>query len=281
MNCVDYAINAVCNSDIDPYLLKLAFESPNANFSGNWYGMVQPTTVEHGIREKVIHRTVMPSCNLNGGKTEFIDLTGSRIRDIGNGYIEVQVPDVLTGGRKIISVIEVYLGSMTSATGMLAMGVNDTSSCGQGSINDMMQGLVDSLASNRMMPPTFTNIHMTGNNQFVIANMNSGAFSMTAKCVLEYDEGMSSIHPRAYDDFAKLVNYAVKAYIFRTCRRPTQEAVLRAGVPLESIRDDIEEYRDAWTIYEEFRDTTWTKRMAYSDRQRLVDSVRGGVVRRT
>ena len=273
MNCVDYAINMITGSDIDEYILKLAFENPNANFTGNWYGLLGNTTVAQGIREKVIHRTVLPACNVGGGKTEYVDLTGARIRDLGNGYLEVNVPESLTGGRKIISVIEVYLGSMSSAAGMLSMGVNENTQCGQGSLTDMMQGLVDSLSSNRTVPPTYTNIHMTGNNSFVIVGMNSGTFSLTAKCMLEFDQGMSSIVPQAYDTFGDLCLMATKAYIYRTCRRPTQEAVMRAGVALDSIKDDIDEYRDAWKDYREFFNTTWTKTMAYSDTQRVWNSI--------
>jgi hypothetical protein len=280
MSCVDYAINRVMNSDIDDYLLKLAFEKPNGNFAGNWYNMVNHTTVEQGIREKVLHRTVLPACNVNGGKTELIDFSGAQIRDLGNGCVEVNVPDILTGGRKIISVTEVYLGSMTSSTGMLGMSMNSNAMCGQGSVTDMTQGLIDSLSPSRSMPITYNNIHMTGNNCFVIYGLNSGTFSMTGKCILEFDEGMSSISTRQYEHFAKLVGFAVKAYIYRACRRPTQEAILRSGVPLDDIKDDINEYRDAWTSYEEFLTGEWTKRMAYSDRQRVNDSVRRSVPRR-
>jgi hypothetical protein len=280
MNPVDYAINRVMGADLDEYILKLAFENPNTNYMGNWYNVASPTSIQQGIREQVIFRTVLPMCNVNGGKTEFIDLSGSQMMDKGNGCVEVNVPDVWTGGRKIISVSEVYLGSMTSATGMLGMSINDGGNCGQGSISDMMQGMIDGLSPSRSMPITYTNIQMTGNNCFVIFGLNSGTFSMTAKCILEYDEGMSSIHPRHYDYFAELVELAVKAYIYRKCRRPTQEAVIRSGVAIEAIKDDIEEMRDSWTQYKEYFDTVWKRCMAYSDTQLKVEAVRMSVPRR-
>lgn len=279
-NAVDYAINRVMGADIDDYLLKLAFENPNANYNGNWYNIQGATTIAQGIREQVIFRTVLPDCNVGGGKTEFVDLSGSKMRDKGNGCVEVNVPDIVTGGRKIVSVNEVYLGSMTSATGMLGMGMSDGGDCGQSSVGDMMQGLVDGLTSNRAMPHTYTNVHMTGNNSFVIFGLNSGTFSMTAKCILEYDEGLSSIHPRHYKYFAELVERAVKAYIYRKCKRPTQEAIIRSGVPLDGIKDDIMEYRDAWTQYKEYFAADWTKCMAWSDRQLVVDTTRMSVPRR-
>ena len=279
-NPIDYAINRVMAADIDEYLLKLAFENPNANYNGNWYNIQGATTIQQGIREQVIFRTILPACSMNGGKTEFVDLSGARMMDKGNGCVEVNVPDIATGGRKIVSVTEVYLGSMTSATGMLGMGMNDGTDCGQGAISDMMQGMIDGMTPSRSMPHTYTNVHMSGNNSFVIFGLNSGTFSMTAKCILEYDQGMSSIHPRHYEQFAELVELAVKAHVHRKCRRPTQEAVIRSGVPLQGITDDIEKFSDAWVQYKEFFGDQWARCMAWSDRQLVQDSVRMSVPRR-
>lgn len=281
MNCVDYAINRVLNgSDIDPYVLDLAFKNPNANYAGNWYNLVNQTTVEQGIREKVIHRTVLPACNVGGGKTEFLDLSGASMTDLGNGCVEVNVPDVSTGGRKIVSVTEVYLGAMTSAVGQLGMAVSENTMCGSGAGNDMLQGLVDGLAPQRSFPLTYTNLHMKGNNCFVIFGLPNGNISLSAKAVLEYDSGMSSISPRHYEYFAQLVEHAVKAYIYKTCRRPTAEAVMRSGIPLSDIKEDIAEYRDAWTQYQEYFNDTWRRCMAWSDRQLVVDTVNAAVPRR-
>lgn len=281
MNAVQYAINRLFGSNIDDYLLKLAFEkNPNTNWAGNWYNTINSTTVEQGIMEKVIHRVVLPACDARGGKTEYIDLSGSVIRDLGNGCIEVNVPETLTGGRKIISVAEVYLGSMTSASGMLGMGIADSATCGQGSVSDMTQSLIDGLSPSRMMPITFTNIHMTGNNCFVIFGMNSGTFSMSAKMTLTYDEGLSSISTRHHELFADLVELAVKAYIYRSCRRPTSEAIRRAGVNLDDIRDDIAEFRGAWDEYKEMVKTTWTNAMAWSDRLTVHNNIKASVPRR-
>lgn len=273
MNCVDYAINYVMNSDIDDYILKLAFENPNSGFTGNWYGLVNNTTVAQGIRERVIFQTVLPACNVMGGKTEFVDLTTASKRDIGAGCVEVNVPDQLTGGRHIIDVEEIYLGTMTSMNGVMGAGLSGDASCGQGTMHEMMQGMVNSLAGNRSIPTTYTNIHMLGNNSFVIVGCNNGTNSLTAKCLMEYDEGLSSIHPRAYQFFGHLVLLAVKAYIYRNCRRPAQEAVIRCGVPIDEIKDDIMEYRDSWQEYNDYFNTSWTKRMAYSDAQKVYENI--------
>lgn len=279
-NPVDYAINRVMAADIDEYLLKLAFENPNANYLGNYYNIGTSTTVMQGIREQVIHRIVLPACNVNGGKTEFIELNTANRVDKGNMCVEINVPDSATGGRKIVSVTEVYIGTMTSATGAMGGGVNDPSTCGRGAISDAVSNLVNDLAPNREMPTTYTNVHMTGNNAFVVFGLNTGAYTMTAKCVMEYDHGMSSIHPRHYEDFAELVELAVKSYIYRKCRRATQEAVIRSGVPLEDIKSDIQEYSDAWQAYKDYLTGPWSSCMAYSDTQLKSDAIRMSIPRR-
>jgi len=281
LNAVDYAINrVVAGSEISSYILKLAFENPNANYAGNWYNLVNQTTVEQGIREKIIYRMVLPACNMGGGKTEFVDLSGARVVDLGNMCIEVNVPDSTTGNRKIVSVTEVYLGSMHSATGMLGMAMNENATCGQGTMTDMMQGLIDGMTSNRQFPITYTNIHMKGNNCFVLFGVPAGTYQLSAKAVLEYDEALSSISPRHYEYFAELVELAVKAYIFKECRTPVAEAVKRSGIPLQEIKDDISEFRDAWTQYKEYLNTTWRKCMAYSDRLLVQNTVTASVPRR-
>jgi len=279
MSCVEHAINMVQNSDIDQYLLELAFANPNGNFAGNWYDYVDQTTVEQGIREKVIHASVLPSCKINGGRTEFIDLYGSRVRDMGNGCVEVKCPLGITGGRHIVNVTEVYLGSLNSVTGTL--GLNSSSSaCGQGVMNEMLSGVLDSLQSSRAMPTSFTTIHMNGNNSFVIEGMTNPLFSMVAKMILEYDDSLSVIDPRSWDMFGDLCILATKNYIFRTCKRPAEEAVRRSGVSLDNIRDDISEYRDAWQQYRELFKTSWTKAMGYSDVRRVASSIAAIVPRR-
>lgn len=279
MSCVEHAINMVCNSDIDQYLLELAFHNPNTNFLGNWYNVVDQNTVEQGIREKVIHGFVLPSCQINGGKTEFIDLYGSRVRDMGNGCIECKTPLFVTGGRHIVSVIEVYLGSLNSVTGILGMNTSQNA-CGQGVMNEMMSNMLDSMNTSRAIPQSYTNIHMNGNNSFVIFGMTNPLFAMCAKVILEYDDQLGSIHPRCWDTFGDLCILATKAHIYKTCKRPTEEAVNRSGVNLSDVKDDIAEYRDAWKEYRELFKTTWTKMMSYSDVNRKMSAVQSITPRR-
>jgi len=272
MSCVEHAINMVMNSDIDDYLLELAFKNNNANFAGNWFNIVDQTSIDQGIREKGSHAFVLPSCKINGGKTENIDLYGSRVRDVGAGCVEVKVPLFLTGGRHIVSVLEVYLGSLNSVSGII--GINQSnSSCGVGVLNEMTSALIDSLSPNTSIPQTWTNIHNNGINSFVIQGMSNPMFNLCARMILEYDDNLSSIHPRCWDTFGDLCILATKAHIFKTCKRPVEEAVRRSGISLSDIKDDISEFRDAYKEYRELFSTTWTKKMSMSDTNKQASAI--------
>lgn len=280
-NCVDYAINMIVNAgDIDDYLLKLAFNNPNKAFGSNWYTQDNSVSVEQGLRDRVIYQTVLNDCNVQGGVTELIDITGSRMEARGNGYLHVNVPDAILGGRDIIKVIEVYQGSLNSSNNFISAVNGSQSFAQQGALDATLDSFVQSITPNSFFQQTFTDISPAGKNSFIIHNAPLGCYSMTAKMYLTYDSGLSTIGPRAWSDFGKLCLLATKAYIYKTCRRPTEEAVRRAGVSLDSIRDDIQGYADAWEQYREFFENTWTKRLAYEDPKRKADIINSIVPRR-
>lgn len=277
MNCVDYAINEIVNGgDIPTYLLKLAFEKPNGNYIDNYYSMVNQNTVEQGIRDKVIHQIVLSRCKIQGGILEFIDLTGANVTDLGQSNVMVQVPDFLTGGRKIISMVEVYQGAMNSTTGVLGV-MGSPTSCGVGTVNEVTGGLIESLRGPSRIPQTYTRIQPLGNNTFVINGVPRGVFSMTAKCILESDDALSYIAAQAIPYFSILCQHAVKAYIYKECRFPTGDAVERYGVTVDAISDVIGSYSDAWNNYLEYFDEKWLQYMNYSDRIRKATAIKMGV----
>lgn len=280
MNCVDYAINEVINGgDISEYVLELAFSNPNQNIVDNWSADPVNYSVEQGLRERVIHGVVLKRCNVQGGVTEYLDLTGSSIINIGNSKVQVQVPDFITGGRKIVSVPEVYQGSIGASSGVLSLAAQNIA-CGEGTLNDMLSGMINGMRSNRAIPQTFTNIQMVGNNTFVISNCPAGVFSMTARAILESDDNLSHINPRAYPYFSKLVQFATKAFIYKNCRNKINEGVVRGGVNVDSIKDEIYGYQDAWKDYDEYFQEEWLAYMSYSDTQRKAESIRASTPRR-
>lgn len=271
---VDFAIDYVMNgaTDISDYLLKLAFYNPNNGYGGIWGNNNDSFSVEQGIREKVISKMVAPLLQVAGGQTEIIDLSGAQIENLAGGVIWVSVPDYLTGGRRIIEVIEVYPGNINRA---VANGYNfgGAATCGSSmmnnSLNRLMTGLTDSNVTR-----SFNSFTMVGPNSFLIRDAGSAMFNMIAKVVLSYDESFSGIPVKMYDKFAELVELGTKAYIYKTCRRGMQEAVSRFGVTVDDVQDDIQGYSDAHQQFKEFYNDRMKKYMAYADAKGKTDQLK-------
>lgn len=284
MNAVEFSINYIIRgpTDIPDYLLKLAFDNANNGLGyGNVWGEVNDQySIEQGIREKVIMGMCAPLLNVAGGTTEIIDLSSAHVRNVDGGIIYVNVPDYLTGGRTITSVLEVYPGNINRAVsnGYNFANYDPCQSGGQvgNAMNRLMVGL-----DNGNVQRVFTNITMMGNkNSFVIRDAGSAMFNMIAKCIISYDEHFSVIPPKMFDKFAELIEWGVKAYIYKTCRRGMQEAVSRFGVSVDAITDDVGEYRDAAREFKTFYEESIKKHLAYADPKGVTDTIKMLIPRR-
>lgn len=280
MNPVDFSIEYVINgpTDISEYLLKLAFSNPNNGYGGVWGPVNDEFSIEQGIREKVILKMVAPLLNVAGGTTEIIDLSSAHIENIQGGIIHVNVPDFLTGGRRILQVVEVYPGNINRAVanGNAFVGA---AGCGQSMMNNSMQRLMNGLNDGNVQR-SFTSFTMTGNNSFLIRDAGSAMFNMIAKVVLSYDDHFTVIPPRMYDVFAEFVELGVKTYIYKRCRRGMQEAVSRFGVSVDDVQDDIQGYSDAAEQFKTFYEDKIKKRLQYADPKGKADQIKYSMPRK-
>lgn len=280
MNPVDFSIDYVINgpTDISEYLLKLAFDNPNNGYGGIWGPVNNEFSVEQGIREKVVLKMVAPLLNVAGGTTEVIDLSSALIQNLQGGIIHVNVPDFLTGSRRILEVIEVYPGNINRAiaNGNSAVGF---SACGSSTMTGALNRLIDGLDDSGVQR-VFTSFTMVGNNSFLIRDAGSAMFNMVAKVILSYDDHFSVIPPKMYDKFAELVELGTKAYIYKKCRRGMQEAVSRFGVTVDDLQDDIQGYSDAAQQFKEFYNEQMKKYLAYADPKGKADQIKMQVPRK-
>lgn len=277
---VDFAINYVQNgpTDISEYLLKLAFTPINNGYGGPWGSINTEFSIEQGLRDKVINKMVAPLLQVAGGQTEIIDLSSAHIENLAGGMIWVNVPDFLTGGRRIIEVVEVYPGNLTRAVanGQVTGG---GAGCGTSAMNNALGRLIGGLTDGNVSR-SFTSFTPTGPNSFIIRDATAVMFNMVAKVILSYDENFSGVPVKMYDKFAELVELGVKAYIYKTCRRGMQEAVSRFGVTVDDVQDDIQGYSDAAQQFKEFYNENMKKYMAYADAKGKTDSIKMMVPRK-
>ncbi|QGH72114.1 putative virion structural protein [Klebsiella phage N1M2] len=223
-------------------------------------------------------KMVGPLLNVAGGTTEIIDLSAAHIENLSGGIIAVNVPDFMTGGRRILSVLEVYPGNINRAINN-GYNFNNYAACGSGMMNNSLNRLINGLDDGQVQR-SFTSFTMTGNNSFIIRDAGSAMFNMIAKVILSYDEHFSVIPPRMYDKFAELVELGVKAYIYKTCRRGMQEAVSRFGVTVEDVQDDIQGYADAHREFKDLYNNEIKKYLAYADPKGKSDAIKMTVPRK-
>lgn len=280
MSAIDFAINYIQDgpSDISPYMLKLAFENPNNGYGSVWQPVNTEFSIDQGIREKVIMKMCAPLMNVAGGTTEVVDLSYARIENLAGGVIAVNVPDFLTGGRRIMQVIEVYPGNINRAI-MNGNNFAGYATCGTGQMNNALSRLINGLDDGNVQR-TFTNITMTGNNSFIIRDAGSALFNMIAKVVLAFDDHFTTLHPKSHDRFAEWVEWGTKAYIYKHCRRGMQEAVSRFGVTVEELQDEIQGYSDAGQSFKDMYYNEMKKIFAYSDPKGKADSLKMMVPRK-
>lgn len=275
MSLVDFSIRYVMkgHNDISRYALRLAFDNPNdLGYGSSWGGNAQRTSIESGIYNEVIMGMIAPLLDIEGGTTEMIDLTAARIEHLEGGKIAVNVPDSVLGDRRITSVLEVYPGNMNSL--MLNGMAQASGTCGSGGqFGGQISRLVNSV-SDRMVTRTFSDITMTGMNSFIIHDCFGFGLSLTAKCIVGYDNHFSVIPEKAWKVFGDLVVLGVKAYIYKHCRRGLREAVQRLGAPLDDLKDEIDGYSDAHREFDILFEDEIKLTLQYADPKGVIDSVR-------
>jgi hypothetical protein len=87
------------------------------------------------------------------------------------------------------------------------------------------------------------------------------------RCVVSNDPDMQNLNPRTIPAFTKLVEFAVKSYIYNHSIINIDTARLHGGQSLGVYRDIVEGYADAEELYVEYRDTRMKKILMMDDKE--------------
>lgn len=212
-----------------------------------YYYRDRPTNLDREIIKKVIAPRVLVDCNLLGG-TDYIVPLLDVYRETTEEWMAVfRIPKEFTDNRSIMSILSItYINPyMTSGaiSGQNVNGWSHTMSTSQAVLDAMSQ--VPNLSSSE--------VSLEGENTIVIRDARVLPQQSFARCILSYDEYMSNISPRSYIAFAKMVELAVKSYIWKNRVIPMDKGELTAGVTLGAIKEVIEEYRDSEEMYQDYR----------------------------
>jgi hypothetical protein len=220
-----------------------------------------PKSIDEQIMSLVIRPRVLVDCNLVGGREIWVLLDGCRIG--GDGVYEsvFRVPKERTNGASIMAVLNVSFTdpSRISAAGIAANGQN----------NMMLQAGQAVMDAMGMIPQTSTaRIDLIGENTVLVRDVMTMPANAYLRCLVANDENMNNLQLRAYHHFVKLVEYAVKSYIYNFYIVDLDIGELRGGQQLGVIKTIIDGYADAEENYQTYLREKWTKVAHMNDNER-------------
>lgn len=200
--------------------------------------------VDQLILDLVVKPRVLVDCNLTGGNEVYISLAGIPVERINDYTIVYRIPKDKTQGRSILSVKNITMSDMNRSAGYgatMAGGSTGNILSAGGAVMDAMSGI----------PAISTaNVRLIGENIVMCSDAQTMPLNSYLRCVLEHDETMSHIQPRSYLYFSKLIEYAVKAYIYNEIVIDMGSAMLSGGQDLGVFKDIVDGYADSNELYE-------------------------------
>lgn len=229
-------------------------------------GLRSPVSLDYRIREEVIDARVMEDVNLVGGQEVTIPLRSVVPEYLPEFKVVFRIPLELTDNRRIMKVYSLIYGDG---------GVPTNTTMWTSGASQYVDAASALLASHSPIPNVSNHyIHIIGENT-IMANMHiTPSPQLYLRCVLEADSEFSHLKPASIPIFSKLVEYAVKSYIYNKLIIEIDEAYLTGGQQLGRFMSIVEEYSDAEELYQEYFTTKWRKTALFSDEQALTRHVK-------
>lgn len=209
--------------------------------------------IDSVIRDQVIISRVMKDCNLVGGTEINVDIIDCEVLEQDDYKAVIRIPKSKTNGRLVVSVT-----SLTERQTDI------------GSNMDTFQSTM-SLQANPLPNLDFqytSQIRIMGDNLVFVENIQPQVFDMAFKCLVENDKNFTNLPAQAYPQFSKLVELAVKAYIYNKLLIEMDEGYVQGGANIGALKNIVESYADANQMYNEYLEQTWTKVAFMTDQSR-------------
>lgn len=226
-----------------------------------------PASIDEQLLALVVRPRVLVDCNLVGGTEVFIDLAGVPA-DRPNDYTSVyRIPKKLTQGRSIISVLNISFADPTRVAGHVAIaGQQNTAMLQTGS------AVMDVHAP---IPITSTaQCQLIGENVVMVRDTVLLPANIFLRVVLANDENMSHLQLKSYRAFAKLVELAVKSFIYNQYTIKMDIGELHGGQTLGKFKDVIDGYADSEELYQTYLDEKWQKIAFMNDSETFTRFIR-------
>jgi hypothetical protein len=217
-----------------------------------------PMTVDAHITNEVIRARVLPELNLVGGAEIFVALQGipgERINQFTSVY---KIPKSRTGGRTIITVLNVTFSDPTATSNYgTATGCQSTEMLVTG------QAMIDAMGT---IPITSTaHVQLVGENTVMVRDTILLPPNVYLRCIVENDSNLSHLQARSYRAFFKLVEFAVKSFIYNNYIIQMDVGELYGGHNLGRFKEVVDSYSDAEELYQTHMREVMAKVMMMND----------------
>lgn len=209
-------------------------------------------SLDEQIMNTVIRPRVYVDSSLMGGTEILVSLSGLSSTDVGVADMVYRIPKERTQNRTIMSVLNI---TYTDAQAMAAAG--NYASCGISVEQSQMQNMLDAI--NPLPMVSTGRITIIGENVVHIKDSIRIPSNSYLRCIVGHDEAMSHLQPRSYKAFGKLVEYAVKSYIYNEYSIEVDMGELRGGHNLGKFKDIVDGYSDAEELYQTYLQEKWMK----------------------
>lgn len=231
-----------------------------------------PVNIDSLIRDRVINARVMVDCNLVGGQQVLIPMSTINPEYLDPTTAVYRIPKALTQGRTITRVLSMGLGVASVGSSFY-----NRNTLGFSAVQDAGDAVVDSHAP---IPVISTaNIRLIGENVIMVTEMSALPTNLELRCFLENDEDLSQLRTTAYPKFSRLVELAVKAYIYNELTIRMGQGQLVGGMELGQFKMIIDGYADSNELYDTYLQETWMKVALMNDptsRERALRLAVGG-----
>ncbi len=230
-----------------------------------------PVSLDTMIRSKVIEARVNVDCNLVGGLEVAIPLGGIQPEYLDPYTAVYRIPKALTQNRVISRVISLSIGN-GSVLGTTNMGLQ-----GYSQILDAAAGVFASQAAIPIVSTAY--LSLIAENTVLVTDQMAMPNTVHLRCYLENDADMSQLRSTTYHKYAKLVELAVKSYIYNQLTISIGQAQLSGGMELGRFREIVDSFADAEENYQTYLEEVWRRVSIMDDqmsRERHLRMILGG-----
>lgn len=212
------------------------------------------TNIDEQIMVNVIRPRILVDCNLVGGTHATITLEGLRFDKPNNYTTVIHIPKNRTQGRSINSVLDVAFLNQNVLAGYGGAANTSINNAYNPSDNSTaMQAAIGAMSAVDKIPVVSTsNVQLISENTIMIRDVVIIPTNGYLRCVLANDENLNHLQPRSYKAFSKLVEYAVKSYIYNELVVELDTAELQGGQQLGVFKNIIDSYSDAEQNYKDY-----------------------------